>query len=209
MLFIGKGLADEGFIGDAQAFAVAVSKSDSGSALDSAYLGLSKALSDTSSVSESIAIALDYVRSFSDSGSAIEDLSVAIDKVFADNAGVSDVIFILLIIPVFLSDAAIANDDFSLAQLKPLDEQMLIAEQAAQEIIKKIIEASAINDSLSIGTARPLNDVSSSEDDAVKLTAKNENDASLVADSGTLRSQDYCEFSYFAEDYVGEFRQFT
>jgi hypothetical protein len=33
-------------------------------------------------------------------------------------------------------------------------------------------------------------------------------DASEVADSGTLRMQDYCEFDYFAEDYVGESRTF-
>jgi hypothetical protein len=33
-------------------------------------------------------------------------------------------------------------------------------------------------------------------------------DAPEVADSGTLRMQDYCEFDYFAEDYVGESRTF-
>jgi hypothetical protein len=33
-------------------------------------------------------------------------------------------------------------------------------------------------------------------------------DAPVVADSGILRMQDYCEFDYFAEDYVGESRTF-
>lgn len=33
-------------------------------------------------------------------------------------------------------------------------------------------------------------------------------DTPTVGDSGTLRMQDYCEFDYFAEDYVGESRAF-
>ena len=229
VLFIGKGLADEGFIDDAQTFSVAVSKSDGGSVLESASLDLYKAVSDASSVSESIAIAMDYVRSLGDSSSALEDLSVAIDKVFADAAGVSDVINILLIFNIGLADSAVINDDQILSSgistfdvgttsdnqnsdfLKSISDLPFLTDLAdlVATYNRLIGEVALIIDLPSIGIERPLDDISSSEDDAVKLTAKNENDASLVADSGTLRSQDYCEFSYFAEDYVGEFRQFT
>ena len=33
-------------------------------------------------------------------------------------------------------------------------------------------------------------------------------DAASIADSGSIRMQDYCDFTYFAEDYVGEARNF-
>ncbi len=33
-------------------------------------------------------------------------------------------------------------------------------------------------------------------------------DAASIADSGSIRMQDYCDFTYFAEDYVGEARTF-
>jgi hypothetical protein len=34
-------------------------------------------------------------------------------------------------------------------------------------------------------------------------------DQPTASDSGSLRMQDYCDFTYFAEDYVGESRVFT
>jgi hypothetical protein len=39
-------------------------------------------------------------------------------------------------------------------------------------------------------------------------TYKTESDAITTADSGVLSAQNYCELSYFLEDYVGDYRQF-
>jgi len=33
-------------------------------------------------------------------------------------------------------------------------------------------------------------------------------DSSALSDSGSIRSQGYCAFDYFAEDYVGDIRTF-
>ena len=43
----------------------------------------------------------------------------------------------------------------------------------------------------------------------VKLTTKASSDSAAFTDAGDLRSQGYCDFTYFAEDYVGASRIFT
>ena len=42
----------------------------------------------------------------------------------------------------------------------------------------------------------------------VMLKTKILGDSSAFSDSGTIRSQGYCAFDYFAEDYVGDIRTF-
>ena len=51
-------------------------------------------------------------------------------------------------------------------------------------------------------------DTSSVSDIAVKLIGKGLVDSSTVNAVGYLRGQDYCDFTYFAEDYVGYSRIF-
>jgi len=209
VLFIGKGLADESFIDDAQSFAVAVYRSDAGLVSESASLGLSRALTDVSGVSESLFKSMAFARFLTDSGTAEENLAVAVDKVFGDSAGVSEVIELFLILPIFFADSAGIQDDEVLAIEAVKADQMQVAEQTTKDIISRLVDGSSVSDipSLRYGTA--FDDISDFIDDQVKSTDKSVLDAGLIDDAGSLRSQGYCDFSYFAEDYVGESRTFT
>lgn len=206
---IGKFLADEAVIDDPLSFSVAISRADIGLAAEQAVLGLSKALTDTGSVTEAISIAIDFVRSLSDTSVAIEDLSVSIGKSLGDSASVTEVIQLVLSIPVILSDSLAASEGSVFDIIKKAQDGAEIAEQIAQEITKSIADASLVNDLPSLEYATAFDNASSMVDGQIKSPGKIETDASTVADTGSLRSQGYCEFSYFAEDYVGESRTFT
>jgi len=60
----------------------------------------------------------------------------------------------------------------------------------------------------SIGLARLAADAASFSDSNSKSFNKGPSEQAAVTDTGSLRSQSYCDFSYFAEDFVGTSRTF-
>lgn len=63
-------------------------------------------------------------------------------------------------------------------------------------------------DSFSFNAERPLIDGSSVSDLYSGGPSKNLIESALISDAGSLRSQGYCDFTYFAEDFVGASRTF-
>lgn len=65
-----------------------------------------------------------------------------------------------------------------------------------------------MSDSEVLNTSKNLSDNGGIIDAQVVQFTKVSSDSGVTADSGSLRSQGYCDFTYFAEDYVGASRTF-
>ena len=70
-------------------------------------------------------------------------------------------------------------------------------------------ESASVAQTLTKAVVSALSDNGSFSDSDVKSVGLSRSDAGVAADSGSLRSQGYCDFTYFAEDYVGASRTFT
>lgn len=73
---------------------------------------------------------------------------------------------------------------------------------------KKLANSFGSRDVLAKATARPITDNARVVDLKAFAFSKARTDAATLSDSGSLRSQGYCDFSYFSEDYVGVSRTF-
>lgn len=117
---------------------------------------------------------------------------------------------------IFIRDFA---DTASLADAKTLlvspaySDTFTTSETVAQSISKALSDSFALND-LS-DAAGPewsfsdyTNNIVSTSDSSVVSNDKGLSDSLSLADSGTLISQGYCDLTYFAEDYVGDYRTF-
>ena len=75
-------------------------------------------------------------------------------------------------------------------------------------VSKKLADSFGSRDLLAKVMGRPLTDNARAVDLKVFALSKARTDAATLSDSGSLRSQSYCDLSYFLEDYVGTFRTF-
>lgn len=108
-----------------------------------------------------------------------------------------------------LTDAAQTTDAQLLAAAKGLTDTTAFVDTQILAGAKALADTSAVGDaSVTVGMVRVVLDGTAT----AELVALGANvsiiDTSSVADSGNLRTQDYCDFDYFAEDYVGEVRTF-
>ena len=63
--------------------------------------------------------------------------------------------------------------------------------------------AASAQDDQEMHFSKVTSDISHVSESAVKLTSKTLTDSGVMSDSGTFRGQGYCDFDYFADDYVG------
>ena len=132
-------------------------------------------------------------RTFADSAGAADESTLASNKAESDQVGGSDVqtsaIGKILSNGVFLGDL-IAN----FAHSKALTESI----QATDDI-----NGAAADDDQNMTFVKVTSDSSTIADNQLKSLQPVKSDSATVLDTGSARMQDYCDFSYFAEDYVG------
>jgi hypothetical protein len=75
--------------------------------------------------------------------------------------------------------------------------------------IRDFTESPSTSDSDTITFGAVKSDDGAFTDSDVKSMSKSLTESPSAASSGSLRSQGYCDFTYFAEDYVGASRTFT
>jgi hypothetical protein len=111
-------------------------------------------------------------------------------KPFYDDAGTADLYQASVTKPV--SDSASLTDDILVFDTgKFLNDNSGVGDAISKGFNRApILEAFAVTDQPSLGSG------------LVK------NDSALITDSGSLRSQGYCDLSYFEDDYVGAIRSF-
>jgi hypothetical protein len=131
----------------------------------------------------------------------------------SDSVSLADTLQTLLIFvrtfteTISLSDAVTRSFDLGKS------ESVVTSETLAFTFSKYLSDSFALNDlsdvnGTTISFADFTNNVVSSSDLVLLLSGKSIQDTVSSSDSGYLFSQSYCDLTYFAEDYVGEYRTF-
>jgi len=141
--------------------------------------------------------------------SILDDQEMQFVKQHTDVVGFSDLIHIGLVFTREFIDTGVSLDSVAFAAAKALADGYTVTDVinvltgkhfsdifSASETLTKAVSAARIDSAL-------LGDAHAAASSKVLF------DTPLLADAGSLRSQGYCDFAYFAEDYVGASRTFT
>jgi hypothetical protein len=107
-----------------------------------------------------------------------------------------------------LSDSTALSDVVTRNAAKGLSDTATAQEVLNRAVTKLLADSSSAVDSLAVSFSRPLADASSVIDNDFWTFSASRVESISVPDSGFLRSQNYCDLSYFAEDYVGVSQSF-
>jgi hypothetical protein len=107
-----------------------------------------------------------------------------------------------------LGDVYALFDKTALDVGKSISEGASVFDASMAFLDKRVADVAGVSDSKALSLAKQANDAAGFSDVKQVQVGKGAQDAAGVGDSGSLRMQGYCEFSYFAEDYVGESRTF-
>jgi hypothetical protein len=166
-------------LSDAQTKSIGKSLSDSQAITDLSEQSVGKALSDSSGTADSAALGFGTVQSDSSSTSDQID-SFAIGKALQDTSSVSE--NQTMDFHKFIDELAGVTDD--------LDGEASAEDDQEMTFTKVRSDLSTISDSFAYSSMSAVSDTIGSND------------------TGSLRSQGYCAFDYFLEDYVGASRTF-
>ena len=177
-----------------------------------------KPLADSAVVAELISKAVP--KSFADSFSIAEDAaSLELGKIFSESPSVTDVLRPstskgLSETPA-LTDAitaraltkALAN---SVDATDDVDGEASILDDQEMQFVKITTNVATVSEVIAIATTfnRAFADSFGVTDGDVLDFGKRPSNTASMTDAGSLRSQGYCDFTYFQEDYVGASRTF-
>lgn len=162
---------------------------------------------------------LAFFKSLTDQPGAAEDATLAFFKSLADNGYVTDAQIISVSRPV--ADAAAASDDDVLAFSKVVNNSVGAADAILAILAKTLSDqvsatddidgSSSVEDDQEIQFFKTSADAASVADVLIRLVTYNKLflHTTSATDTGSIRSQGYADFTYFAEDYVGSSRTFS
>jgi hypothetical protein len=139
---------------------------------------------------------------------AEDDQEIQFVKTRTDLASITDVFDRVVVFVRDFSEAPAANDDQSLTIGKGLSESPSATESHTKAVGFNKADAGTVSDADVLSTGKNLGDNGGIIDSQVVQFTKASSDSGVASDSGNLRSQGYCDFTYFAEDYVGASRTF-
>jgi hypothetical protein len=171
-----------------------ISVTDTLTETDATSLAITKQLADITELAEQISLGTNKALADSTAMSDLFALSTTFNRNFADTASFSDAA--TRSVDKLLADSVTETDAATLAVTK------LIADAVA--IIDSVVGISFVdqeNDALAI------DDLGIDDDPAIDIS-KNLSDTASTTDAGLLIMQDYCDITYFLEDYVGLSRTF-
>ena len=162
---------------------------------------------------------LAFFKSLTDQPGAAEDATLAFFKSLADNGYITDAQIISVSRPV--ADAAAASDDDVLAFSKAINNSAGAAD-AILAVLTRVLSdqvsvtddidgSSSVEDDQEIQFFKTSADTAAVADVLTRLVVYNKIlfHTASATDAGSLRSQGYADFTYFAGDYVGASRTFT
>ena len=143
--------------------------------------------------------------------SAEDDQEIQFVKTRSDSSALTDNFSKTVTFSRTFTEAPAANEEHSFDVTKPLTEAPTASDSFGKVVAfsRSFTEAGSASDSDTLNTGKNLSDNGGIIDAQVVQFTKASSDSSVAADSGSLRSQGYCDFTYFAEDYVGASRTFT
>lgn len=161
------------------------------------------------------AAALSVAKPFTDSAATNDAATRATTKALADSVTLQEYFLATL---VFLRDFADTASVSDAAPVLSVSKELLDSASttdALNVVVDKFLaDGVAMNDSFDLSDgalwafSKSVVNVVFVSDAATLSTNKENSDMITVQDAGSLRSQGYCDFSYFAEDYVGDSRTF-
>ena len=161
---------------------------------------------------------LTFFKNFTDSSALADVATVAFTKVLADESSIADVD----IIEFFknLADGAATADTLAFNHSNVLTDTVFatddvdgaasILDDQEMQYFKNTTNLASASDSFSrtVAFTRSFAETPSITDLAALTYGKTFLEAPSFTDAGSLRSQGYCDFTFFAEDFVGASRTF-
>ena len=163
---------------------------------------------------ETDAAALAITKQLTDITELAEQISLGFNTSFADSQAMSDLIALVVNFDRVFSDTTSFSDAATRSVDKLLEDSFTSIDAATLAVTKLIDDSLAMVDSV-VGI-----NFTDNEDDAVAIDdlgidddpewnlGKNLSDTASTTDAGVLIMQDYCDITYFLEDYVGQARTF-
>ena len=188
-----KALADEPVAFDQVAASFTKLAEDASAVTEQRQLGLTKTVDDRVFSSDDI-----------DGAASIDDdQEVQFIKSVTEIVGVSDAIYIVIVLLRDFFDTSISSDLATLEIDKPVVDSSFITDHINTQAFKGLNDSALPSESVATVFAKLFTDnLPVSEIKTLALNA-GKHESALISDTGLLRSQSYCDFSYLSEDYVG------
>lgn len=154
------------------------------------------------------------VKQFADSfGVTTDTLTQVVQKVFAEAVTATDVVAILLIYQRTFTDAFDALDATAKGVDKAVDDYFINTDVASLDVAKGFSDSVGMIDNMDTDIKyliiKTISELVYASDAHIIEAVLAKADSVSIGSSGLLVMQDYCDITYFAEDYVGQSRTFT
>jgi hypothetical protein len=165
-------------------------------------------------ITETDATTLAITKQLADIAELAEQISLGTGKSFSDSQAMSDLVALVVNFDRVFSDTTSFSDAATRSVDKLLADSTTSTDAATVAVTKLIADAVAMADSV-VGItftdgeddALAIDDLGIGDDPEWNL-GKNLSDTASTTDAGLLIMQDYCDITYFLEDYVGQSRTF-
>jgi len=138
------------------------------------------------------------------SASILDDQEMQFTKIRTDIATMTDTFVRVVAYSRSFADGSDLSDDDVLTFGKIVENNSIISDSDVLDFGKLLSDTPVVSESLAFDvTLAPFTDSSGLTDSADVVPNKVVLDTTSTSDSGSYRSQGYCDFAYFAEDFVG------
>lgn len=165
-------------------------------------------------ISETDAKTMAITKQLTDITDLLEQISLGASKSFADSTAFSDLVVVATAFNRTFADTTSFSDAAARDVSKLLADSLTSADTATAAVTKLIADSLSMVDSVvginvvdAENDALAIDDLGVDDDPAIDIF-KNLSDAASTTDAGLLIMQNYCDITYFAEDYVGLSRAF-
>jgi hypothetical protein len=194
-----KALTDDAGFTDAQVFEFFKALEENPSATDIYASFYSKVIQSNISVTDDV----------DGAASILDDQEMLFFKALTQPATVSEVFFRLVAYVRAFNDSAVIADAVATAFSASRADAAAVSQQHSFDILRGIADTSGIAEQIAKAfSPAPFSDAFSIADTSFNTPGLGKSESALFSDTGSLRSQGYCDFTYFAEDYVGASRTF-
>lgn len=154
------------------------------------------------------------IKQFADSFGVSEDKLVqVVQKVFTEAVTPTDIVNVLLIYQRTFADTFTALDAVSLGVTKQLEDLVTNVDLLSFSTAKGLSDVVGMLDNMDTNIQyeiiKTISELIYTADAHIIQSILAKNDAVAMDSSGYLVMQDYCDITYFLEDYVGTSRTFT
>ena len=147
---------------------------------------------------------------FDGAASILDDQNMQFQKATTDAMQIADIFYRMVAFVRAFTDAAVTTDQQTVDFSKALTDTPFFADDLLRyDSTKPLAHTAAVAELISKGVAKaPFSDAYGVSDVSTLQPGLVKTESTLLTDTGSLRSQGYCDFTYFAEDFVGASRTF-